>query len=98
MKVSDKSDMSDRSDKKREPMTEQDAKLTLIEMGLQAFREQFLPDEAFACLDALWETAQQSKALSLNVTKNSAGNARKNARLSRICLIWETDKWETTNA
>lgn len=46
-------------------MTEQEAKLALIEMGLLAFREQFLPDEAFPCVDALWDAAQQSKKLNL---------------------------------
>ncbi len=48
-----------------EAMTEQEAKLTLIEMELQRFLEQFLPDEAMPQLVALWEAAENCKVLNL---------------------------------
>jgi hypothetical protein len=50
-------------------MTEQEAKLTLIEMKLQAFLEELLPDEAMSPLLALWEAAEQCPAL--NVTRGN---------------------------
>jgi len=48
-------------------MTEQEAKLTLIEMKLQAFLWEFLPEEAMSPRVALWEAAEQCRAL--NVTR-----------------------------
>lgn len=46
-------------------MTEQEAKLTLIEMKLQELLEELLPEEAMDPLVALWEAAQESPALNL---------------------------------
>lgn len=63
---SDPSDQSDGSEREGKPMTEQEAKLTLIEMKLQAFREEFLPQEAMSPLVALWKAAEQCPALNVS--------------------------------
>ncbi len=48
-------------------MSEQEAKLALIEIGLQEFCERFLPDEALPYLVALWDAVGGCKGL--NVTR-----------------------------
>lgn len=58
---SDRSDISDR----RRPMTEQEAKLTLIEIGLQAFCDNHLNLQAEEPLANLWEAVRQCDELNL---------------------------------
>jgi len=43
-------------------MSEQEAKLALIEIGLQEFCERFLPDEALPYLVALWDAVGAAKS------------------------------------
>jgi hypothetical protein len=46
-------------------MNEREAKLTLIEMKLQEFLEELLPEEAMEPLVALWQAAQKCSELNL---------------------------------
>lgn len=62
----DGSDELGRYDKRGEPMNEQEAKLALIEIGVQAFCDEYLNDRAEEPLDNLWEAAKECSSLNLS--------------------------------